>query len=328
MIAVIFRNPPVTQKCQKRSFSTCMVVLLVGLLSMPILAQVSSVDLSSYSLTGTYLLPPGDFSQNPAVINAHEASAVTYNWDSNTLFVVGDEGGNIVEVSLTGDLISKMAIFGFNDPEGLTYVGNGKLVLVEERNRDVYEINYAANTFLFKNSNLAIDLGNFVDNIGLEGISYDPRDNSYITVKEKSPQEVNLNTLDFTNNTASTSSLFDPALLSVADLADVQVLATVDSLDGTADENNLLIFSQESSLLLKTDRNGNVLGQFDFSGISSSAEGVTIDQQGTIYIVAENGSDPTLYVLSPPDEPIQVPFPVWALGILAAGILLIIRSNN
>lgn len=267
----------------------------------------------SLSTTVTYLLPPGDFSVNPAIINAHEASAVTYNWDTNSLFVVGDEGGAIVEISLSGVELSQMAILGFNDPEGLTYIGNGKFVIVEERNRDVYEISYAAGTFIFKNSANAIDLGSFVDNIGLEGISYDPRDGTFITVKEKSPQEVNINTLNFSSHTATISSLFSPAL-GVADLADVQVLSTVPSLAGTADEDNLLLFSQESSMLLKVDRTGGVLGQFDFSGLASSAEGVTVDSEGNIYV-----------------NKVQVPLaPWWMLIIMTIiiGVVAIKRQNT
>ena len=33
---------------------------------------------------------------------AQEASAVTYNWDTDTLFVVGDGGTSVVQVSKTG----------------------------------------------------------------------------------------------------------------------------------------------------------------------------------------------------------------------------------
>jgi len=294
-------------------------------LGLPGLATaIDEIDLSTYELTATYFLPPGDFTTNPAIINAHEASAVTYNWDTDTLFVIGDEGGEIVEVSKEGVELSQMIVIGFNDPEGLTYIGNGKLVLVEERNRDAYEVSYNPGGFLLKNAADAIDLGTFVDNIGLEGISYDPRDGTFITVKEKTPQEVNVNTLDFTTNTAVITPLFVPAL-GVADIADVAVLATVPSLAGKPDEDHLLIFSQESEVLLEVDRAGNVLGQFDFSAYADSAEGVTIDPEGNIYIVAENGADPQLFVLSPPAAPASAAVPamsVPALGALAAGVVL------
>lgn len=301
------------------------VAPIVGLVA-PLAAQANDIDLSTYQLTASYALPRGDFSTNPAVINAHEVSAITYNWDTQTLFVVGDEGGHITEVSLDGVPLSKMAILGFNDPEGLTYVGNGQLMLVEERNRDVYRVTYASGGFVFKTSLTAIDLGTFVDNIGLEGISYDPRDGSFVTVKEKTPQEVNANQLDFTAFTATTSPIFTPNL-GVADIADVQVLSTVPSLAGSAEADHLLLVSQESRVLLEVDRAGNVLGQFSLSGLPDSVEGVTIDPDGNIYLVAENGSDPMMYVLSPPPAPAStqtVPFaPWWALGLLGGALSVI-----
>lgn len=39
---------------------------------------------------------------------ASEASAVAWNADTGTLFVLGDEGDALVEVSTTGSLISTM----------------------------------------------------------------------------------------------------------------------------------------------------------------------------------------------------------------------------
>lgn len=85
------------------------------------------------------------------------------------------------------------------------------------------------------------------------------------------------------------------------------MLATV-AAPGSPDANNLLIFSQESARLLEVDRTGSVLSMFDFGGISSSAEGVTIDANGTIYIVDEG---PNLYVLTP--APVPLPAAVWLM---------------
>lgn len=61
-------------------------------------AAITSLDLSTYQLTGHYNLPSV----------ASEASAVAWNADTGTLFVLGDEGDALVEVSTTGSLISTM----------------------------------------------------------------------------------------------------------------------------------------------------------------------------------------------------------------------------
>ncbi len=62
---------------------------------------------------------------------ALEVSAVTYNWDTDSLYLLGDEGTSIVQVSKTGEFISTMALpaGAIADPEGLTYIGNGQFVM-------------------------------------------------------------------------------------------------------------------------------------------------------------------------------------------------------
>lgn len=303
------------------------VLLLVSFAVSLTLHADTRLDLGDYQLSASYPLPPGDFTQNPAVINAHEVSAVSYNWDNNSLFVIGDEGGNILEVSLTGELLSRMVILGFNDPEGITYTGNNTVVIVEERYQNAYEISYQANSYVFKNSLTAVNLGEYVDNIGLEGISYDPRDGSFVTVKEKSPQLVSHHQLDFANGSAISTQLFTPNL-GVADIADVQLLSTLPSALGTELEDQLLLFSQESSVLLLVSRSGQVLSQFSFDGINSTAEGVTIDPDKNIYIVAENGDKPMLYVLSPPLHNEDIPLlPWWAMLALGSVISWVVRKS-
>ena len=82
--------------------------------------------------------------------------------------------------------------------------------------------------------------------------------------------------------------MFDPPALGVLDLSDVSVLSTVPSIVGTLDEDNLLIYSQESAKLLEVSPAGAVLCSFDFALLSSTAEGVTIDTDGVIYVVDES----------------------------------------
>lgn len=300
----------------KQLLRTAIAALLGGALSaaLPASAAISSLNLGNYTLTATYNLPAAA---------ASEASAVTYNWNTGTLFVLGDEGDALVEVSKTGQQLSVMSLSGFDDTEGLTYIGNGQFVLTEERLRDAYKLTYVAGGSASRSSLLNADLGTTVGNIGIEGISYDPRDGSFITVKEKSLQEVKKNQLTFGKPGTSTSvNLFTPNL-GVLDLSDVQVLATVPSLAGTADADNLLIFSQESSRLLEVDRLGNILSQFDFSRYSSSAEGVTIDSDGNIYIVDEG---PHLFALTPTAVP--VPAAAWLFGGALTTLAGVARRRN
>ena len=110
-------------------------VLVLGMMAAPsqVMAAITSLDLFGYELAGPYYLPYPVTS---------EASAVTYNWDTDTLFAVGDEGTAIVEISKTGELISTMSLQGFRDTEGLTYIGDNQFVVIEERLQNAYAFEY------------------------------------------------------------------------------------------------------------------------------------------------------------------------------------------
>ena len=99
------------------------------------------------------------------------------------------------------------------------------------------------------------------------------------------------------------------------------MLSTVGSLIGTTDENNLLIISQESRMLLEVSRTGEILSSFNLLNLSGNAEGVTIDADGNIYVVAEtnvNGGGSTMFVLAPNAVPVPAALPLLgsALGSL------------
>ncbi len=295
----------------------------------PAWAQVGSVDLSRYVRIGRYNLPaPG---QTPAPVGsllAEEASGVTYNRDTGTLFVVGDRGTSVVQVTKTGALIDSMTLAAgsspqgtaFYDVEGITWIGNGQFVIVEERYRIANRFVYTAGTTLGLAGAQRVTLGTSTGNSGLEGVAHDPLTGGFIFVKEKSPQGVFQTTINFANGTASNGSpttansvnLFSPALLGVTDLADVYALSALPSLAGHPDYSRLLILSQESGRVLKVDRSGNIHGVLvlprdpdnPLSIEEQHHEGLTMDDDGLLYIVSEAGGGaeeiPQLWVFAPP----------------------------
>jgi uncharacterized protein YjiK len=287
-------------------------------------ASAASFSLSNYQLTGTYALP----------VAASEASAITYNWDTGTFFVLGDEGDALVEVSKTGQQLSRMTMTNFNDTEGLTYIGNNQFVVTEERLRDAYKMTYTANGNASRTALAAADLGTTIGNIGIEGISYDPRNGTFVTVKEKDPQGVMSNQIAFgapggAQGAATITALFTPNL-GVIDLSDVQVLSTVAALAGSAAADHLLIVSQESSLLMEVTRTGTVLSTFDLGLLSGNAEGVSIDPvTGKIYVVAESSyslGGSTMFELTPAAVPVPAGLPL--LGSALAGLLAVNRRRR
>ncbi|WP_163398777.1 SdiA-regulated domain-containing protein [Flavobacterium fluviatile] len=299
-------------------------------------SSAQTLDLSTYVRVGRYDLPEPTRTAHPTNnLLCQEASGVTYNWDTNTLFIVGDGTTSVTQVSLTGQLIDTMTLAlgnspqgtDFYDSEGITYIGKGQFVMTEERDRQVVLFTYAAGTTLTRNDAKTVKLGTFVNNTGTEGLSYDPLTNGYIVLKEISPMGIFQTEIDFdagtaTNGSATTDNsvnLFDPALLGFTDVADVFALSNLPALNGQPLYNNLLVLSQENAKVVNIDRNGVISSTLTIvsdpgnplDAANQQHEGMTMDRNGNLYIVNENGggdSDhPQLWVYAPSALPNQAP---------------------
>lgn len=299
------------------------------------MAAINSIDLSTYIRVGRYDLPEPTRTTAPTnSLLAQEVSAVTYNWDTDTLFVVGDGSTSIVQVSKTGQLIDSMTLApgsspqgtDFYDTEGLTYVGGGKFVLIEERDRQANLFTYVPGTTLTKSDVQTVKLGTTVGNIGIEGISYDPQTSGFIAVKETQPEGIFQTGIDFAAGTATNGSpttvnstnLFDPAKANLLDFADVYALSNLSSLSG-ADSSHLLVLSQESGKIVNIDRSGNIYSSLTIASDPGNPlsipdqqhEGLTMDKDGFLYVVSENGggdiNHPQLWVYAPSSVANQAP---------------------
>ncbi len=287
---------------------------------------ISSIDLSTYVRTGLFNLPVATTGTN---FLAREVSAVTYNKDTDTLFVVGDGGTAIVQVSKTGVLIDSMTLTAglFADPEGLSYIGNGQFVIADERVRQASRFTYTANTTLTAGNVQTVKLGTTIGNDGIEGITFDPQTSGFVAVKEANSTSTTLpltkigvfqTTIDFATGTASNGSattldstnLFDPALAGLLDFADVFAFSTL-----TPTSDRLLLLSQASGRIVNVDRAGNITSSLTIVSEPSNTlsvpdqqfEGLTVDKDGFLYVTSENGDIPQLFVYAPSAVPNQAP---------------------
>ena len=283
-------------------------------------AAQTSIGLQNYVLTGNHALETLDG-------RGLEASAVTYARDRDTLFFVGDEGLGVVEITPSGQTVGSMAFTGWpaassnHDAEGLAYLGNGVLVVAEERLQDALRFTYSAGGSVNLGNAPFVSIGADTGNTGIEGIAIDPRNGTFLSVKQAGPQNVLAGNLTFAaapaGGTSTMQPLFDPALLGLASLSDIASLGGVDSLALAPAGDNLLILSLDSRRLVETNRQGQVLSSLDLSSFSTQAiEGLTVDEGGTIYLVAESsGALPSrLLVLSPVPEPASI-------ALMVAGLL-------
>ncbi len=283
---------------------------LVGNITAP-----HTVDLSRYVRVGRYDLPePSRTTPPTGSLLCQEASNVTYNWDTDTIFLTGDGGTSVVQVTKTGQLIDSMTLAlnparragtEFDDTEALAYTGNGEFVMTEERERTLVKFTYVPNTTLQRAATKTMKLGTTIGNIGLEGVTWDPLTGGFILIKEKQPKgifqtNIDWNALTATNGsptTANSTNLFNPDLLNTLDLSDLFALSNLPALTGTPEASHLLVISQESGQILNCDRSGNVYSRLTIvadpgSPLSVPAmtmEGICMDRSGNLYVTNEDG---------------------------------------
>ncbi len=304
-----------------------------GVATITIADNETVIDLSRYVRVGRYDLPEPTRSAHPVnSLLAQEASNVTYNWDTDTLFMTGDGGTSVVQVSKTGQLINSMTIAtgtdsqggnsqgtAFYDTEGLTYVGGGQFVLMEERYREANLFTYSAGGTLGLANVQRVKLGTTVGNVGIEGLCYDPLTSGFICVKEKTPQSIFQTGINFGAGTATNGSpttvnstdLFNPSLAGLLDFSDVFALSNLPALAGKSTNSHLLVISQESGQIVHIDRSGTISSALTIVADPGSPlsvpdmtmEGVTMDRNGVLYITNENGggdaNHPQLWVYAP-----------------------------
>jgi len=279
---------------------------------------LTSIDLAKYKRVAKLNLPPQVSLTNQL---AEEASGVTYDPVSDSLFVVGDEGTSIVQINkATGAKIDSMTLTGFDDTEGITYVSGGNasgdgavLVVSEERKRDLVRVTYHgdATTPPVLNRNdasvKAVDLGTDIGNVGNEGASYDVVNDSFLVVKELTPSDIFETHLDFAAGTTSNgpatndqdagiTPLFSPALAGLRDFSDVYALHNLPTATLSAQRDNVLIDSQESGRVINVSRSGAIASHLDIVDDANALsipditnEGVTMDSDANLYVVNENG---------------------------------------
>lgn len=252
-------------------------------------------------------------------INVSEASGVTYNRDTNTLFAVGDEGEALYQVSLTGQVIDSMFFDNsrprpdraLDDPEGVAYLGNGKFMIADERRGTGFITSYAAGTtvgvgvmpgFLFA--------GTADSNSGLEGVAYDPITDSAWGVKESNPIGIYQQSNILNGGTSVTTTPFPANRFTregITNLSDIYMLASSAAFAEDVRKMNLLVLCRDNSTIYEYTRTGVLVDQLNISGFGlHTIEGMTMDDLGNIYLVAEGPTGAAtshLFKLSAVPEP-------------------------
>lgn len=225
---------------------------------------------------------------------ARNLSAITYDTDLDRLLGVINGGPTeIVALSKTGELLERYPLQGFGDIEGLTYMGGGRVAVSDERAQQVSIFQLPAVPRTIDSAEARFfSLGiNLNGNKGFEGVTYDAAGDRMFIVKERDPRQ--LYEVD-----GVAASLDGGLQLKVRDHSDWitgQVFATdLSDIHFDAATGHLILLSDESHLVMELSGDGRMLSYRSLNGLFSDLkrsapqpEGVTIDNDGTLYVVSE-----------------------------------------
>ena len=220
-----------------------------------------------------------------------DVSALTYDPDRRSLFTVTNQRAELIELSLAGNILRRMPLTGFGDAEAVEYISPGIYVISDERAQRLFKVHVDDNTRWLDaadSEQLSLGLG-LNGNKGFEGLAYDSQGRRLFVAKERDPlrileitgfpgDEQRLN-LQVTDDQRRDRGLF------VRDLSSLQF----DERSG-----HLLALSDESRLVIELDLDGRPISTLSLlrgmHGLKRSvpqAEGLAMDEQGTLYLVSE-----------------------------------------
>ncbi|MFJ3467563.1 SdiA-regulated domain-containing protein [Pseudomonas sp. NPDC090201] len=222
-----------------------------------------------------------------AGLEKDEASDLSYDPSTKTLYSVMGKNAFLAELSVTGDVLRKIPLVGWSNPEGVAVLGNGLLAIVDERQHLMTMVTVTPET---KSLNIAdfpkYDLGPSVDqNKAFEGVAWDARNQQILLGEERPPALFSWKSDGSAVLKGDKQKLPDTGNLIMRNLSALHV----DQKTG-----HLLALSAESHLLLELDEKGNKVSFMSLirglNGLDHTiprAEGVTMDEEGTLYMVSE-----------------------------------------
>ena len=222
-----------------------------------------------------------------------DVSALTFDPVRNSLFTVTNKNSELIEMSLDGRILRRIALIGFGDPEAVEFISADTYVISDERQQRLIKIHLEeGTTFLDAADAEQMTLGmHMTRNKGFEGLAYDSKGKRLFVAKERDPMLIyevqgfphynpeKSYAVHVINNPRRDAGLF------VRDLSSLQY----DERSG-----HLLALSDESFLVLELDIDGRPLsslsllnGRHGLKKRVPQAEGIAMDDEGTLYLVSE-----------------------------------------
>lgn len=200
----------------------------------------------------------------------------------------------ILALTRDGDLLERYPLIGFQDTEGIAYMGKGRVVIVDERLQRLHIFTLPDTPGPIRaeqTQSLAIEINLSEHNKGFEGVTYDPANDRIFAIKERDPRQL----YSVTGMLGSIGNQMQIRIKDLTTWVDRSVFSK-DLSEGYYDPRtgHLLLLSEQSSNLTELDQQGNFVSILSLRALAGDlkhtlpqAEGMTMDSAGELYIVSE-----------------------------------------
>ena len=228
------------------------------------------------------------------IASLRNASGLTYCSETKSLFLVTNKPCYVVELTLDGTVKRAIFLSGFDDTEGIVHAGGTTFYIAEERRGMICRVSLGRKTKRVDYADrkvLRLYVEGDADNKGLEGLAYDSERRRLFSIKEKHPLKLyQVDAPPDSQKKSGTIKFENPWNLDKSSLG----LKDVSAVHYHAASGHLLILSHESRCLVETTLDGKEISRLSLTrgsaGLTADvpqAEGVTMDDDGNIYICSE-----------------------------------------
>ena len=226
-----------------------------------------------------------------SISDVDNLSGITYHPQSKSFFVVNNNPPNVYSIDKSGRCLRDISLIGFNDTEGIVYLGGIMFAIVEEKKKRINIVEIIDTTTTIDRSEVIDSLQIRTkkdDNNGFEGIAFDEVKQRIYLVNEKRPKQ--LIAIDGLVNKYKKIKI-------TIDFRQLPRYLFMDDLSGLhfdAKTRHLLYVSDESNIVAEGSIDGEVISYMElrkgYTGLKDDipkAEGITMDDEGNIYIISE-----------------------------------------
>ena len=207
-------------------------------------------------------------------IDVSEPSGLAINNSGTILYTVSDNTNKVYKLSTTGNSLQTFNYIG-NDLEGVAVFTGNKLLLAEERTKEIVVFDMTTRVF----SKNQINYENNDENNGIEGVAYNSNDGTIFILNEKNPGKLIRLRSDFTINAEY----------------ELDFASDYSGIFHDSSINKLWIVSDQNKTINKCTLTGELIKSYSIN--VTKAEGIVVTND-KIYVVSD--TDSKLYEFKKP----------------------------